>query len=182
MDRGLLYYVMIPLLALAALFQSAVLPRIAIRGVKPDLVLLLVLVGVLIYGPRISLLWAFVGGIFLDIFSGGPMGVSSLALMAAVAVTGMGYHTLSRYHPLVPIGVAILGSIVYGVAYLGVLMMLDRLAVVLNWNLARREIQFWPTVEVVLAPATLYNTILMIFAIPFLNRVPENQETAATFQ
>lgn len=182
MDRGLLYYVMIPLLALAALFQSAVLPRVEVRGVKPDLVLLLVLIGVLIYGPRISLLWAFVGGLFLDIFSGGPMGVSSLALMAAVAVTGVGHHTLSRYHLLVPIGVAIVGSIAYGVTYLGVLMVLDRLAAILDWNLAQHDIQFWPTVEVVLAPAVLYNTILMIFAIPLLNRVPENQEAVTTFQ
>ena len=99
MAHGLLYYLMIPLLALAALFQSTAAGRLALRGVKPDLVLLLVLIGVLLYGPRIGLVWAFFGGIFLDVFSGGPMGASSLALMAAVFITGLGYRTVFSLPP-----------------------------------------------------------------------------------
>jgi len=182
MNRGLFYYLMIPLLALAALLQSTVLTHMAIRGVKPDLVLLLVLIGTLLYGPRASLVWAFLGGVFLDIFSGGPMGSSSLALMAAALVAGIGHRTLSRYHLLVPIGAAVLGTIAYGVTYLGTLMILDRMAEILNIELLQRDIPFWSTLQVVLAPAVLYNTILMIFAIPLLNRVPESQEAVTTLQ
>jgi rod shape-determining protein MreD len=182
MYRGLLYYLMIPLLALAALFQSTAAGRLAVRGVKPDLVLLLVLIGVLLYGPRIGLIWAFLGGIFLDIFSGGPMGASSLALMAAALVTGLGYRTFSRFHLLVPIGISVIGTIVYGVTYLGVLTALDGMAGFSGLNLPQRRLPFWPTVQYVITPAVLYNTTLMILAIPFLNRLPETQEAAATFQ
>ena len=89
---------------LAGLLQSTAAARLEIRGVKPDLVLLLLVLGTLIYGSRSGLVWAFVGGIALDIFSGGPMGASSLALMAAVLVAGLGHRTLSRYNLLVPLG------------------------------------------------------------------------------
>ncbi len=180
MNRGLFYYLMIPLLALAALLQSTVLTRMAVRGVKPDLVLLLVLIGTLLYGARASLIWAFLGGIFLDIFSGGPMGASSLALMAAALVASIGHRTLSRYHLLVPIGVAVVGTLTYGVTYLGILIILDSMAGLFNNELLLRDIPFWPTIQAVLAPALLYNTILMIFAIPLLNRVPESQEAVTT--
>ena len=91
-------------MALAALLQSTALTRLAIGGVKPDLVLLLVIVGTLLYGARVGIVWAFVGGLFLDIFSGGPMGSSSLALMAAAAIAGVGHTTLSRFNVLVPLG------------------------------------------------------------------------------
>lgn len=181
MVRGWLYYLMIPLMALASLFQSTAANRLAIRNVKPDLVLILVLIGCMLYGPRIAVLWAFVGGLFLDIFSGGPLGASSLALMAAVLVTGLGYRTFSRYHLLVPIGVSIVGTIVYGVTYLGVLAFLDALAGVDWLNLPRREIPFWPTVQNVIGPALLYNTTLMILAVPFLNRLPETPEAETSF-
>jgi rod shape-determining protein MreD len=81
---------MIPLIVVASLFQSTAATRIKIYGVKPDLVLLLVIVGTLIYGSRSGLVWAFIGGLLLDVFSGGPMGASSLALMAAVLLAGVG--------------------------------------------------------------------------------------------
>ncbi|MEZ4718309.1 MAG: hypothetical protein R2851_19790, partial [Caldilineaceae bacterium] len=61
MSRGWLYYLMVPLLALGALFQSAAGNRLAVAGVKPDMVLVLVIVGTLLYGGRIGLFWAFVG-------------------------------------------------------------------------------------------------------------------------
>ena len=81
------------------------------------------------------MVWAFFGGIFLDIFSGGPMGASSLAFMAAVTVTGLGYRTFSRYHLLVPIGVSVVGTVIYGVTYLGVLTVLDSFAGLPAWTL-----------------------------------------------
>jgi hypothetical protein len=103
MNRGLFYYLMPLLLLFASLLQSTTTNRIQVRGVKPDLVLLLVLVGTLIYGGRSGLLWAFIGGIGLDLFSGGPLGSSSLALIAATLLVGIGHRTLSRYHLLVPL-------------------------------------------------------------------------------
>jgi hypothetical protein len=44
MNRGVLYYLMIPLLLLLSLLQSTTVARFKLAGVKPDLVLLLIVV------------------------------------------------------------------------------------------------------------------------------------------
>ncbi len=182
MSRGALFYFMVPLLALAALLQSAAGSRLAFNGVKPDLTLLIVLVGTLIYGPRAGVVWAFTGGIFLDVFSGGPMGASSLALMAAALVAGAGHRTLSRFNLFVPLGAAVLGTLAYGLTYLSVLAVVSGLAVTFGLDILHHDLPFWPTVEFVLLPAVLYNAILMLLALPLLNRMPESQEAVTTFQ
>ncbi|MCB0046701.1 MAG: rod shape-determining protein MreD [Caldilineaceae bacterium] len=181
MTRGWLYYLMVPLLGLAALFQSTIATRLVVRGVKPDLVLVLLLIGVMLYGPKAAVVWAFVGGIFLDIFSGGPMGASSLALMAAVLVTGLSYRTLSRYHLLVPIGVSIVGTVTYGAVYLAILFVLDGLAGAEWLRLPQYNAPFWLTMQTVVGPAVLYNTTVILLTVPFLNRVPETSEAETAF-
>ena len=52
MNRGIFYYLMIPMIAVACLLQATALTRVKLYGVKPDLVLLLVVMGTLIYGGR----------------------------------------------------------------------------------------------------------------------------------
>src|SRR5262245_65976118 len=111
---------MFPLIVAACLFQATAAARIKIYGVKPDLVLLLVVIGTLVYGVRAGLLWAFFGGLGLDIFSGGPMGSSSLALMAAVLVAGLGHRTLSRFNVFVPLVTMVASTVVCAGAYLAI--------------------------------------------------------------
>ncbi|MEZ4636134.1 MAG: rod shape-determining protein MreD [Caldilineaceae bacterium] len=43
--------------------------------VRPDLVLLAVLAWTLFNGGYSGIVWAFVGGLWMDVLSGGPMGV-----------------------------------------------------------------------------------------------------------
>ena len=56
MNRGVLFYLMIPLLLLLALLQSTAAGRIQLGQVKPDLVLIMVIVGTLLYGGRSGVL------------------------------------------------------------------------------------------------------------------------------
>ena len=180
MSRGWLYYLMVPLLALGALFQSAAGNRLAVAGVKPDVVLVLVIVGTLLYGGRIGLFWAFVGGLFLDIFSGGPLGSSSLALMTATVVAAFGHNTFSRFNPLVPLATMALGTLVYGFTYLAVLTAFSGVAAALNLETIPHELPLEATFLAVILPSTAYNTTLMLVLVPFLNRVPETPETVST--
>lgn len=170
MNRGALYYLMIPLLLVAALLQSTAAARLQVFGVKPDLVLLLVILGTLLYGGRPGVVWAFIGGLALDIFSGGPMGASSLALMAAALVTGLGHRPLSRFNLLVPLAAAMLGTLVYAAVYLLMLAALNMA------GLFERSLPLWDIFRYVVFPAMLYNTALMLLALPLLNRVPESQD------
>jgi rod shape-determining protein MreD len=169
-NRGALYFAMIPLLTLAALLQATAAGRFKIYGVKPDLVLLLVVIGTLVYGSRPGVVWAFLGGLALDVFSGGPMGSSSLALMAAALVAGLGHRTLSRFNLLVPLAAVAGGTVVYAGAYLLILAVLEYLDVVQH----RMPLQLM--VQNVVVPAVVYNTTLMVLLIPLLNRIPESQD------
>jgi len=161
---------MYPLMAAACLFQATAAARIKIYGVKPDLVLILVVIGTLVYGTRSGLVWSFFGGLGLDIFSGGPMGSSSLALMAAALVAGVGHRTLSRFNVLVPVVTMIASTVVYAGAYLGILAVLQYL------DVAQHQVPMLPIVQNVVVPAVVYNTTLMVILIPFLNRIPESQD------
>ena len=80
------FYAAIPLMAVLAILQTAVLPRFPIAGLEPQLVFLVALAWGLLRGLEEGLVWAFIAGLWLDLFSMTPLGLSSLAFMAAVAV------------------------------------------------------------------------------------------------
>ena len=79
------FYAAIPLMALLAIVQTAVLPHFPIAGVEPQLLFLVALAWGLVRGLEEGLVWAFIGGLWSDLFSMTPVGLSSLAFMAAVA-------------------------------------------------------------------------------------------------
>jgi rod shape-determining protein MreD len=178
-NRLPLLYGMPLLIFIASLLQSTVTARLVVRGVKPDLVLIIIVIGSLIYGGKAAMLWAFIGGIALDLFSGGPLGISSLGLMPAALVAGLGHRVLSRYHLFVPLGASALGTLIYGLIYVGLLTFLREASQTPLFNtiaLPAYQLPFWATLQDVIVPATVYNTTIVLFLIPFLNRVPEVQE------
>lgn len=178
-NRLPLLYGMPLLLFIAALLQSTVAARLVVRGVKPDLVLIIVVIGSLIYGGKAGMLWAFLGGIGLDLFSGGPLGISSLGLMPAALVASLGHRVLSRYHLFVPLGASALGTLIYGLIYVGLLAFLreaSQTPLFGGITLPTYQLPFWATLQDVIVPATVYNTTIVLFMIPFLNRIPEVQE------
>lgn len=172
-------YVMPLIVFAAALLQSTVAARLVIRGVKPDIVLIIVVISTLIYGGKAGVLWAFLGGIGLDLFSGGPLGISSLGLMLVALVAGMGHRVLSRYHLLVPLSATALGTLLYSLVYIGLLTFLSEAAqtpLFRSLTLPTYQLPFWATLQDVVVPATVYNTTIVLFVTPLLNRVPEVQE------
>jgi rod shape-determining protein MreD len=185
MNRKLFAYLMPVLLLFASILQSTAANRVEIRNVKPDLVLLLIVAGALIYGSRAAVGWAFLGGVAVDLFSGGPLGSSSLALMAAALVVGVGHHTLSRFNPLVPVTATAVGTLVYGASYVALLAALEGLTAWLAvqgiaLDLVQPDLPlplwstlFWPTMQIIVLPAMVYNTALSVVLIPLLNQVPE---------
>ncbi|MBP9502270.1 MAG: rod shape-determining protein MreD [Candidatus Promineofilum sp.] len=109
-------YIAIPLMALLAIVQSSILPRFPIAGVAPQLLFIVALGWGLLRGLEEGLIWAFIAGLFVDLFSLAPMGVSSLAFMA-----GMTPILLRRVLPprrlLVASLMGALGTIIYLLAY-----------------------------------------------------------------
>jgi rod shape-determining protein MreD len=169
-NRGILFYLMVPVLLVLALLQSTAAGRIQLGQVKPDLVLIMVIAGTLLYGGRSGVLWAFVGGLALDLFSNGPLGASSLALMAAALVASVGHRPLSRFNIFVPLAAAALGTMAYASVYLGILAVLNSM----QWF--PRNLPFLEAMRYIVLPATLYNTAIMLLLLPLLNRMPESQD------
>ncbi len=82
------FYLTIPLLTTAALLQGVVFSRMDVWGARPDLMLLIVILWTMIRGMDEGLVWGFIGGLLVDLLSGGPLGGTSLALMAAAFLAG----------------------------------------------------------------------------------------------
>ena len=79
------YYVGLPLLLLLALVEAAVLPLFRVAGFQPNLVLVVLLAWIMIRGQREALVLIPVGGLFLGLVEGAPLGTALLAL-APIAV------------------------------------------------------------------------------------------------
>ncbi|MGD2048813.1 MAG: rod shape-determining protein MreD, partial [Chloroflexota bacterium] len=83
---SLSFYLAFPLMAILAILQSTLLPRFPIFGVEPQLWFVATITWTLMKGLRQGLIWALIAGIFVDLFSASPLGVTTLALMAAIAI------------------------------------------------------------------------------------------------
>ncbi|MBX3051788.1 MAG: rod shape-determining protein MreD [Caldilineaceae bacterium] len=164
MNRASLYFFMVPLLGVVAILQSVVVPRLAIGHVRPDVMVLVVVIWALLFGGSGALLIGFVAGLWMDLLSGGPMGGNALALMAVALVAGIGYNRFFRSNLLVPVASIVLGTLVYSYFYWALLALLDHRLPLLH------------TTTRLILPAVVYNGAIMLLLTPLLNRLPEQQE------
>ena len=105
-------YLAIPLMLVLGLVQTAVLPHFPIFGTTPQLTFLVALAWGLLYGVEEGAVWAFIAGIFTDIFSNTPMGVSSLAFMVGITAVIWATQALPASRVLLPLALAGLATII----------------------------------------------------------------------
>ena len=114
------------MLLIVAVLQTSVMPSIALSGVIPDLMLLVVVSWSLLRGSRASLLWALGGGLLLDLLSGGPFGAATLSLTLSSLVTGLGEFNVFRDSLWLPLVASILATVAYDLAYVVILQVSGR--------------------------------------------------------
>ena len=73
-------YLVIPLLFLITIVQTALVPYLSTWGVFVDLPLLVVVSWSLLQGRREGLAWGLVAGVGIDVLSGAPFGAATLSL------------------------------------------------------------------------------------------------------
>jgi len=88
------------------------MPLFKVGGVKPDLVLLIVISWSLLRGSREGVLWGLFGGLCLDLFSGAPLGASSIGLMTVGLLAGESEANI-KGTLLLPVFLAPLGTVIY---------------------------------------------------------------------
>ena len=77
-----------PVLLIAVVLHTAVLPEVRVLGVAPDVLLLLAVVAGVVGGPRHGLLVGFAAGVLADLFVQTPFGLSALAYSVTGYVVG----------------------------------------------------------------------------------------------
>ena len=68
----------------AALFELTVTTYLRVGGVQPHLVLVLAVIVTIAVGLEAGLVWAFVGGLALDVLAQRPLGSTAFALLLCV--------------------------------------------------------------------------------------------------
>ncbi len=119
-------YLGLPLLGLIAILQSTLFARLQAFGGTPDLMLLTVVSWSLIAPGVQALVWAFAGGVLLDLLSGGPLGASALGLLLVAYLAGFTQGQLWGGRYLLPLAAALFGTLVYHLVALGFLAAFGR--------------------------------------------------------
>lgn len=105
-------YLAIPLMLVLGVVETAVLPHFPLFGATPQLTFLVALAWGLLYGIEEGATWAFFAGIFTDIFSITPMGISSLAFIVGITAVIWATQALPTSRVLLPLGLAALATII----------------------------------------------------------------------
>ena len=96
-----------------ALIELTVTPYIRIGSAQPHPVLVLGVILAIAVGLEAGLVWAFVGGLAVDVLAQRPLGSTAFALLLCVGGASVLAHSLARLRPIVPIGAVFVLSIGY---------------------------------------------------------------------
>jgi rod shape-determining protein MreD len=140
----------------ATLLQSTLSPYIKINGVHPDLVLVLVIGWTSLRGLGEGFGWALIGGLSLDLLSGGPFGLFTLAMLVAEFITSLFHGRLFGSSIILPLSLTFPLSILFNGLALLILNLLGRPVI---WNEA---------LSFILVPVALFNTAAMLIIFPLL--------------
>jgi rod shape-determining protein MreD len=150
-------YLAFPLLASAALIQTTLLSRISLLGAQPNLLLLIVLLWSLVRGVDEGLVWAFLGGLMLDLTSGGPLAGTAVALLAAAYVAGQSLAEQVGSQAVRSMILTVLGVATYHLALL----------IVLTWT--GHTVDWAFSLTRVAVPSVVLNGLLAPFVVQPLN-------------
>jgi rod shape-determining protein MreD len=116
----MIWWVAVPALGLLAVLQSSVFRQIPFLEGGLDLLLLAVICWSLLR-PEEGMVWALLAGLFADLFSGGPFGITAIAYLATSILVGMLHGRFRTDHPVIVMATALFAS---AVSYLLILMAL----------------------------------------------------------
>jgi len=96
-----------------ALVELTVIQYLQIGSAHPHPVLVLAVIVTIAVGIEAGLVWAFVGGLALDVLALRPLGSTAFALLLCVGATSLLARSLAHLRPIVPIVAVFLASVAY---------------------------------------------------------------------
>ncbi len=116
------------LLVVAAFAQAAILPEVLPIEIVPGPVLVLVFLWSAKRGMQEAAFWAFGAGMLLDLLALDPLGANGLALLGAVLLGMASRRRFFQSGLVVPIVLAMVASLLYGLMLLGLRGAIDGVA------------------------------------------------------
>jgi len=154
----------------ATLLQVGLAPYIAIGGVVPDFLLLVVVTLALVEGPTAGASAGFAAGLIFELIGSGPVGPMVLVLAVTGYMAGLLHENMFAEGWLLPLTVLAVASIASTLAY-G--LMLDLLGV---------GGPFVLTFFTKMLPEALYDTALGLLIYPWLARFLRQDRPMTTFR
>jgi rod shape-determining protein MreD len=108
----------IPVMAVLAIIQIVVLPRFSFFPVDPSLPFLVALAWSLVSNVEEGAVWAFIGGLLMDIFTIAPVGGLSLTYVAAVIAVNLMVDLLPPNQFVVPVISAVIATTIQQLLYI----------------------------------------------------------------
>ncbi len=139
----------IPILAAAAVLQSAFLARLRFLNGAADLVLMIVVAWSLVQRGNAGPVWALVGGVIADSLSGGPPGAITLSLVLVTLAITLTEGRFYRANWPVAMVTSVLSTLLYHLIYLAMLALADH------------PVDFANTLALVTFPSAILNFLLM---------------------
>jgi rod shape-determining protein MreD len=96
-----------------ALLELTIGPYLRVGNAEPHLVLVVGVVVTLALDIEAGLVWAFVGGLVLDVLAERPLGSSAFALLVCIGAAAVLGRVFVRLRQIVPIPAVLLLSVVY---------------------------------------------------------------------
>jgi len=143
------YIVLAVAVVVALALESTIFPVLSVAGIKPDLVLIIVIFFALLNGSRPGAVLGFFGGLLEDLLIGKFIGINALTMMITGLVVGQIENKVYRENIVVPVILTYAGSVFCEILFL------------LFARLVGMNIPFWGGLARVGIPVAIYNSCLV---------------------
>lgn len=152
-------YLLVPIFALIALLQTTLVPLLPTGLARPDLMLLLVVAWGIVKGGGEPLIWGLAGGLLLDLMSGMPFGIQTIALGAIGLLADAMETNFFRSNMFLPLAAIFFATFLYHIV---IAATLQTFGYPITWEAFLFD---------VVIPTAGLNTILMPIAYNLLRRL-----------
>jgi len=154
----------------AGLLQAGLAPYMAIGGVVPNFLLVVVVTLALVEGPTAGAVAGFAGGLIFDLLGAGPVGPMVLVLTITGYMAGLLHENMFAEGWLLPLTVLAIASLASTIAY------------GLTLDLLNAGEPFIVTFFTKMLPEALYDTALGLLVYPWLARFLRQDRPMTTFR
>jgi rod shape-determining protein MreD len=143
-------WVAFPVVALLAILQTSLVPRLTLGAARPQLVMTWIVCWAVVRGRGEAMPWAIFGGLLLDLLSQMPPGAHLLAMTAVTFLADLGHKVMQGSTVLFALAAVFAASLAYGIVLVGVLA------------LSGHSVQVADTVILDVLPGAVFNLAVLI--------------------